>query len=139
MAAITDLAAASSVAAADLLVVNQSGTDRKVTADKFVTVNSSGATTVIARATITTVALANNATQTVSGSYGVLIVINGSQGGQLMAWMLNGVASINQVGTTISTTAGTASKLNVYYSGGVYYIENKTGATCNVFYGVIGV
>ncbi len=35
MAAITDLAAASSVAATDLLLVNQSGTDRKVTADKF--------------------------------------------------------------------------------------------------------
>ena len=35
MAAITDLAAASSVATTDLLVVNQSGTDRKVTADKF--------------------------------------------------------------------------------------------------------
>jgi hypothetical protein len=35
MAAITDLAAASSVAATDLLVISQSGTDRKVTADKF--------------------------------------------------------------------------------------------------------
>lgn len=35
MAAITDLAAASSVAAADYLVLSQSGTDKKVTADKF--------------------------------------------------------------------------------------------------------
>lgn len=35
MAAITDLAAASSVAGTDNLVINQSGTDRKVTADKF--------------------------------------------------------------------------------------------------------
>lgn len=35
MAAITDLAAASSVAAADLFVINQSGTDKKVTADKL--------------------------------------------------------------------------------------------------------
>lgn len=35
MAAITDLAAASSVASTDNLVVNQSGTDRKVTANKF--------------------------------------------------------------------------------------------------------
>lgn len=35
MTAITDLAAASSVAATDNLVINQSGTDRKVTADKF--------------------------------------------------------------------------------------------------------
>jgi len=35
MAAITDLAAASSVAATDNLVINQGGTDRKVTADKF--------------------------------------------------------------------------------------------------------
>ena len=35
MAAITDLAAASSVAATDNLVINQGGTDRRVTADKF--------------------------------------------------------------------------------------------------------
>ncbi len=35
MAAITDLAAASSVGATDNLVINQSGTDRRVTADKF--------------------------------------------------------------------------------------------------------
>ena len=35
MAAITDLAAASSVAGPDQLVINQGGTDRRVTADKF--------------------------------------------------------------------------------------------------------
>lgn len=35
MAAITDLATASSIAAADYLVVNQSGTDKKFTADKL--------------------------------------------------------------------------------------------------------
>ena len=35
MAAITDLAAAASVAATDNLVINQGGTDRRVTADKF--------------------------------------------------------------------------------------------------------
>lgn len=35
MATITDLASASSVSAGDNLVINQSGTDRKVTADKF--------------------------------------------------------------------------------------------------------
>ena len=35
MAAITDLAAASAVNGTDNLVINQSGTDRKVTADKF--------------------------------------------------------------------------------------------------------
>lgn len=36
MAAITDLSAASSVAAGDYLVISQSGTDKKVTADKLV-------------------------------------------------------------------------------------------------------
>lgn len=35
MAAITDLATASSVSSSNYLVINQSGTDRKVTADKF--------------------------------------------------------------------------------------------------------
>jgi hypothetical protein len=35
MPAITDLAAAGSVAAGDQLAINQSGTDRRVTADKF--------------------------------------------------------------------------------------------------------
>ena len=40
MAAITDLSSASSVNAADYLVLSQSGTDKKVTADKFAVLTS---------------------------------------------------------------------------------------------------
>ena len=40
MAAITDLSTASSVNAADYLVLSQSGTDKKVTADKFAVLTS---------------------------------------------------------------------------------------------------
>lgn len=129
MAAIPDLAAASSVAATDLLVVNQSGTDRKVTADKFVTV-ASGVTTVVAQLKITRATIANNGTQALGGIFGLAIVQNASDGGQALLWLSVGSATIiSQVAANISTTQGTASKLNVYASGGVFYIENKMGAS----------
>ena len=148
MAAIPDLAAASSVAATDLLVISQSGTDRKVTADKFVVAgNANTVTGVVTFSTApvagqmkpASVSLANNATQALAGTFGLLIVQNASAGGQALIWLTgNNTSLVSQVGTNISLTAGTASKLNVYYSGGVYYLENKIGSTCTIYYQVLG-
>lgn len=148
MATITDLAAASSVAATDLLVISQSGTDRKVTADKFVVAgNANTVTGVVTFSTApvagqmkpASVSLANNATQALAGTFGLLIVQNASAGGQALIWLTgNNTSLVSQVGTNISLTAGTASKLNVYYSGGVYYLENKIGSTCTIYYQVLG-
>jgi hypothetical protein len=149
MAAIPDLAAASSVAAGDLLVVNQSGTDRKVTADKLVI--AAAANTVSGVVTFSTgpvaahvkpasVSLANNATQALPSTYGLLIVQNATDGGQALVWLSGGGTSIiNQTASNFATTAGTASKINVYISGGVAYLENKLGATKTVYYQVLGV
>lgn len=45
MPSLTELSAASSVAAADQLAINQSGTDKRVTADKFAIVGAANAAT----------------------------------------------------------------------------------------------
>ena len=138
MAAITDLAAASSVAAGDNLVINQSGTDRKVTADKFAIVgaaNTVAAAQTMAQIKPTTVSLANNATQALGGVAGLALVQNLGTGTQALLWLSTPNTSIiSQVGTGFSTTQGTANKTNVYFSGGVAYVENKTGSTCTVVY-----
>lgn len=138
MAAIPDLAAASSVAATDLLVVNQSGTDRKVTADKFAIVgaaNTFAAAQTMAQIKPTTVSLANNATQALGGVAGLALIQNLSTGAQALLWLSTPNTSIiSQVGTGFATAQGTANKTNVYFSGGVVYVENKTGSTCTVVY-----
>lgn len=134
MAAITDLAAASSVAATDNLVINQSGTDRKVTADKFVTV-ASGVTSSVGQLKVTSVSVSNNATQALGGVAGLALIQNLSVGSQALLWLSTPSTSIiSQVGTGFTTTQGTANKTNVYFSGGVAYIENKTGSTATIVY-----
>ena len=134
MAAITDLAAASSVAATDLLVISQSGTDRKVTADKFVTV-AGGTTSQVGQLKATSVSVANNATQALGGIAGLALVQNLSTGAQALLWLSTPNTSIiSQVGTGFTTTQGTAGKTNVYFSGGVAYVENKTGSTSTIVY-----
>jgi hypothetical protein len=140
MAAITDLAAASSVAATDNLVINQSGTDRKVTADKFVTTDGAGKTAAVKQVTQQSVTLAANATQALTSTFGLLVLQNASSGGQGLLWLAGagGAAIINQTGTNISTVTGTASKLNVYYLTGTYFVENKFGTSQTIYYMVIG-
>jgi len=147
MAAITDLAAASSVAATDNLVINQSGTDRKVTANKFVVADNANTVTgvvtfstapVAAHIKPVTLSLANNATQALPSTFGLLIVQNATDGGQALVWLTGGGTNIiNQTATNFATTAGTASKVNVYISGGVAYLENKLGATKTLYYQVL--
>lgn len=65
MAAITDLAAASSVGTGDYLVISQSGNDRKVTANKFAIISLTNMFT---------------AAQTVTNTVNVLLELNRSSG-----------------------------------------------------------
>ena len=143
MAAITDLAAASSVAAADLLVVNQSGTDRKVTADKFVTTDGAGKTAAVKQIVPTTLSLANNATQVIGASlFGLLMFEHVQSGAQGLVWLAGGantVASISLRGG-VSITKNTAGNINAYYEAGVgYTIQNLSGSTATIYYLVLGV
>lgn len=149
MAAITDLAAASSVAATDNLVVNQSGTDRKVTADKFGVLSNAATWTALQTfsAYVKTgrvqqsavVSMANNAAQYVSdwvtGTFGLLIIFDASNG-YVGAFVLRGGAGATveaiDPSNRFSTTSGTATSINCYYNAGQYWIENKTGGTAQV-------
>ena len=85
--------------------------------------------------------IANNGTQQIAGTFGLLILGNATSGGQALMWLggAGGATIINQVGTNISNAQGTAAKLNVYYSGGVFYLENKIGAPQTVYYLVISI
>jgi len=69
MAAITDLAAASSVAAGDQLAINQSGTDRRVTADKFARMNVANTGAVAANGGTLTI---SNGAITVTSNYHIV-------------------------------------------------------------------
>jgi hypothetical protein len=143
MAAITDLAAASSVAATDLLVVSQSGTDRKVTADKFVTTDGAGKTAAVRQVVPTMLSLANNATQVLAASiFGLLMLEHAQSGAQGLIWMVGGanaVASISLRGG-VSIVKNTAGAINVYYEAGQgYTIQNNTGSTATIYYVVLGV
>ena len=132
MAAITDLAtlAAADVAAADWLVINDSGTDKKVAISSLF-YNATGR-----NIAPTFQSVANNGTITLTGlNYGLLMVQNDTDGGQALFWLSGSVTSIiNQVGSSFTVTSGTANEINVYISGGNAVIENKLGATKQISY-----
>lgn len=134
MAAITDLTtlAGSDVADGDYLPIHDvsAATDKKVTASALFYERT-------ARAIVPTVeSVANNGTITLTGIvYGLLLVNNHSEGGQALIWLSAASTSIiAQVGTNIGVTAGAASKVNVYISGGNCVIENKRGLTISIGY-----
>lgn len=149
MAAITDLAAASSVAAADLLVVSQSGTDRKVTADKFGVLGNVGTWAALqtfsgqiktprvqGSATITLAANeARYVSDWVSGTFGLLVVFDASNG-YVGVFMLRGgagtVVEALDPSNRFSHTSGTATSINCYYNAGQYWIENKLAGSAQV-------
>lgn len=153
MAAITDLASASSVAAGDYLVVSQSGTDKKVTADKFAVVGN--ASTFAAAQTFsdeinvrqhssnnawsidiangTTVTLTNGTAYSLSTSsvFSGLIIVANATDGQAAMFMLSGgvVVEIADGGGVYSTTKNTASSSNVHYETSQYWLQNYTGGS----------
>lgn len=144
MTAITDLAAAASIGASDLLVVSQSGTDKKVTADKFAVLAAAnvfaGLATFsagIADAAITPpgVSMVNGNIQALSNftsiTNGIIIVLD-TNGTQYAIFTVKSGANSTQEmldpNNTFSATADTANSINIYYSSG-YKIQNNRGYT----------
>ena len=144
MAAITDLAAASSVGASDLLVVSQSGTDKKVTADKFAVLANANTFAAlatfgagIANASITPAgqsmvagniqALSNFTTIT----NGVIIILDTSGTQYAIFAVKGGANSVQEMldpNNTFAAVADTSNSINIYYSSG-YKIQNNRAYT----------
>ena len=156
MAAITDLAAASSVAGTDNLVINQSGTDRKVVANKFAIVAAtntfdllqtltSGAAIGVAgntlvregnavlRQKLEQYSLASTNLLTVSSDmYGrALVFVYNVSDGKMALVAVEGAAGTLIYGDSgyFTGAVGTANRINVYaFSGGVY-VQNSYGVS----------
>lgn len=111
--------------------------DESANAARTVTVDAAISGTVFTLANNATLALGANIGGTVSvvtsEGFGALFALHGSQAV---------VDLITQAGTVVdsyfSKTAATASKVNLYYSGGQYTIENKRGSSINVKITVLG-
>jgi hypothetical protein len=156
MAAITDLSSASSVAGTDNLVINQSGTDKKVTANKFAIVTAtntfdllqtltSGAAFGVAgntlvrpmngvlRQKLEQYSLASSGLLTIStdmAGRALVFVYNASDGKMALVAVEGGAGTLIYGDTGyFSGAVGTANRINVYaYSGGVY-VQNSYGVS----------
>lgn len=85
------------------------------------------------------VSMAANAKFTFPGTNGLLVVTNSSQGRtSVYAMTASTITAIAQDTTGFSTTMSTASKVNVYYNGSFFEIENKYASAQNVGWMVIG-
>ena len=161
MAAITDLAAASSVAATDNLVVNQGGTDRRVTADKFAIVdgaNTFGANQRVPRLEVDS---ANAYIDTDSSTTIPVLYLRGAPAAvandspvslppvgllfiaveSLASYALivtrgayNATVEIFDSAGIFTTVKDTANSINAYYDVGVggYRLQNRRGSTLNI-------
>lgn len=118
MAAITDLASASVVSSSDYLVINQSGTDRKVTADKFAI--SAGANTFSA-VPQTVTSSSNLALQlTRTGTTNVAMRFTDSAGSVTLNGGGNGLSASSTVNTILelNRTSGSYAALKLTDTGG---------------------
>ena len=149
MAAITDLAAASSVAAADNLVINQSGTDRRVTADKFAIVSAANVFSQVQVLPRLRSGGPTNLTDdtalsfTPNSSNGILIILGNNLatasgivmyrcgGGSQCALLASSASTLLNcvIDQTLTGTTGTDGKINISANGtdGKIYIENRRG------------
>ena len=137
MAAITDLAAASSVAAADNLVINQSGTDKKVTKAVLLASTVPVSPTAISMAANTVITLASQTALT----FGIMFVTESNTGHSgifAIRGGYNNVVEIAESGTGFTITKDAAGSVNIYYDTG-YKIQNKTAATVSLYMTIIGV
>lgn len=158
MAAITDLAAASTVNASDQLVVNQGNSptgDRRVTADKFAILAAANQFSQILvaprirSASLGTILDDGVVSFTPSGSNGILIILGNNLatasgiimyrcGGGSQCALLAATAGtlLNCLTDTILTgTTGPDGKVNISANGGdgKIYIENRRGASTTTF------
>lgn len=155
MAAITDLASASSLGASDLFVINQSGTDRKMLANKLPMLDQANTFTaaqtyndeINVRQHTTTekwsIDAANGTTLTMSNGYtfqfsaasafaGLVMVLNTTDGQMGVFTCAGGqVAEVADAGGGYSKTKDTASSTNVYFDAGSgeYRMQNNTGGS----------
>ena len=161
MAAITDLGAASSVAAGDELAISQSGTDRRVTADKFAIVgvaNTFGGNVRVPRlevdganayidtdssATIPVlylrgapVAVANDSPVSLPPVGLLFIAVEALASYALMVTRgaYNATMEIFDSAGIFTTTKDTANSINVYYdaAAGGYRLQNRCGSTLSI-------
>jgi hypothetical protein len=91
------------------------------------------------------VTIANDGTNTSvlgANANGLFSISIATATGTALYQVCGGTVSIaNQIGTAFSTSVDTASKTNIYYTGGFYTIQNKTGASANyrvTFLGALG-
>ena len=155
MAAITDLASASSSAATDYFVVSQSGTDRKALANKLPLLTVANTFTAdqtfnaevnvrqhttsnlwsIDVANGTTVTAANGAVYQFSATtvFSGLVVVANATDGAIAMFLCGGgqVAEVADASNVYSKTKDTASSSNLYYDGasGEYRLQNNTGGS----------
>ena len=85
------------------------------------------------------VSIANTATYTLASGGGAVYVWDNGGNGVSQAYCYYGTVAIPwQSGVLFSAnTAGLATKVNIYYSGGSYIIENLSGGTLNFFISTI--
>ena len=84
----------------------------------------------------TAISIANNGTYDLAAGSGLLVL--GESAGQVMGLLFLAIGIVTVVTnatSNITNAFGTASKLNVFYNAGTtsYRIENKTGATVNLY------
>jgi hypothetical protein len=158
MAAITDLSSASSIAATDYFVVNQSGTDRKALANKLPLLTVANTFTAaqtfsdeinvrqhttsnlwsIDAANGTPLTLANTFVYQFSSTvvFTGMILLSNATGGATALFVVGGgvVAKVADGSNVYSTTKDTASKLNLYYDAGSgeYRLQNLTGSSATL-------
>lgn len=99
------------------------------------TVDTTNSTVNALRFKVNVISLANDAVQTVAGTFGMCLVQNNSAGGQLLLFLSgSSTNTISSIGTSLSTTKDTADKVNVYIEGGALKIQNKSGGTLTLSY-----
>ena len=155
MAAITDLAAAASVAATDNLVINQGGTDRRVTADKFaILAMANQFSQILAAPRIRSGLLGailddGVASFTPSASNGILVLLGSNLanasgiimyrcgGGSQCALLAATAGTLLNclIDTALTGTTGPDGKINISANGGdgKIYIENRRGGGNTAF------
>lgn len=160
MTSITDLAAAGSVAAGDQLAINQSGTDRRVAADKFAILSAANTFTAL---TVTPrlrsdgpTSLTNNSVLSFAPntSSGILIILGNNLatasgiimyrcgGGSQCALLASSAGTLlaTAVDQVLTGTTGVDGKVTISANGadGKIYIENRRGGTTSFSWLEIG-
>jgi hypothetical protein len=138
MAAITDLATASSVANTDLLVVNQSGTDRKATALVVGTgLGISHYDSKFTQLLTHEYQVADDAVWlTPDKFFGFMFVAESAWGNYALVMLLGALNTATSIAKSSGVTVGSDpdGSLNVYYDGGNarYAIRNRLGSLTGI-------